>query len=261
MGLGGIISNLGGAAMDLFGPKAGKAERGQSLSFSGQAIGARGQAIGARGQAEASRYSATANRMRAGIYRDEATGYDSAGYLSELSLQFQEKSTAIQQMQADREIYKTIGGAEADIAGAGFSASGSGLDILRDSAAQGALTKEIIGVQGSIDANVYKQAALGYRMQAEASRGTAGIADVTAAGDEAAAGTYEEIAGTYDQQAGTYTELSKLALEMSADAKTKQKWSGVMKGIAGVADLGMMIATGGLSGLMPSPVTPGTSGG
>jgi hypothetical protein len=44
----------------------------------------------------------------------------------------------------------TLGGQEADVAGAGFSEGGSALDLLRSSASQGALTHAVLGQQGLI---------------------------------------------------------------------------------------------------------------
>src|ERR1700730_1807858 len=61
---------------------------------------------------------------------------------------FTKTSTAIQEMQQTREITKALGQTQADEAGAGFATSGSAMDILRESASQGALTKAVAGEQG-----------------------------------------------------------------------------------------------------------------
>lgn len=184
------LESLGGAAMDLFGPKAGKAEAGQARSL----------------------------RMRGDIYRTEAEGLDRAASMSGDSLRFSELSTRLQLLQQEREAMKVIGGQQADVAGAGFAASGSALDILRDSAAQAALSRGIIGTQGAIDANVYKAAVDTYTTQAATTRATAAIAD--------------ETAQQYD--------------ELADDARSKQQTSGIIKGISGIAELGLSIFSMGL---------------
>ena len=55
-----------------------------------------------------------------------------------------ELEAAIKQSQQDRELYKSLGTTRADIAGAGLAESGSGLDILRESAAEGALAYQLV---------------------------------------------------------------------------------------------------------------------
>lgn len=252
MAIGSIISSIGGAAFDLFGPKAGKVERGQSIALAGQATAARYGAAGARLMAEGTRIGADADIFRAGAYREAAGGFEEAAGMSETSLAYSKRATEIRLLQAERELYKTIGGAEADVAGAGFAASGSALDILRDSAAQGALTREIIGVQGKIDADVYAQAARGFRMQASAERANAALAEFASEEKLRTAGTYDLSAEAQERQAETYSGLSALASDLASKAKKRQKVGGVIKGIAGILDLGMFAASGGLSSLFPS---------
>jgi hypothetical protein len=46
-------------------------------------------------------------------------------------------------MQAEREMYQSLGQTKADVAGAGFAESGSALDLLRQSASQGALQQAV----------------------------------------------------------------------------------------------------------------------
>lgn len=80
----------------------------------------------------------------------EAQNYDLASGLAQQNEKFTEVSTSIKQSQLDRENYKMLGGQAADVAGAGFAASGSALDLMRDSASQGALTKAVGEQQGLI---------------------------------------------------------------------------------------------------------------
>lgn len=102
--------------------------------------------------------------------RLEAQQYDKAAELALLNKQFAHTSTEIKETQQQRDIYKQVGGQESDIAGAGLEASGSALDILRESASQGALTKAVIGQQGLIEEAGYQEQADSYHLMAQASR-------------------------------------------------------------------------------------------
>lgn len=115
----GTITSLGGAASDLF-------------SISAHHAKAKGDLI-------------------------EAQNYDMASELAMKNEKFTEVSTSIKQAQLDRENTKMLGGQQADVAGAGFAASGSALDLLRDSASQGALTKAVGAQQGLITEAGYKE--------------------------------------------------------------------------------------------------------
>lgn len=132
------FSNAGGAVSDLFSSD----------------LQARGMHIKATGQ------------------RTEAGLYEQAAQLADLNDEFTKQSTAIKQTQSDREVSLGIGRESADIAGAGFSASGSALDLLRDSASQGALTHAVLGQQGLITEAGYEEQANSYRtMEAAANWG------------------------------------------------------------------------------------------
>lgn len=81
-----------------------------------------------------------------------------------------ETSTRIQRAQLDRQAYRTIGGQKADVAGAGFSASGSALDLLRDSMAEAAMADNLTALQGQIEVNAYtaqQKSLLGQAKQAD----------------------------------------------------------------------------------------------
>lgn len=124
----------------------------------------------------------------------EAQNYDLASALATQNEKFTETSTAIKQAQIDRENYKMIGGQEADVAGAGFAESGSALDLLRDSASQGALTKAVGEQQGLITEAGYTEQAQSYQtmsqaahVAADAENQAADIAPFTAALKGAAA--------------------------------------------------------------------------
>lgn len=129
-------------------------------------------------------FAADAHRSKAQGLRIEAGNYDLASGFATQNEKFTETSTAIKQSQTDREIYKTIGGTQADIAGAGFANSGSALDILRDSASQGALTKAVGAQQGLITEEGYKVQAESYTSMGVAARMAADAEDHAATGAE-----------------------------------------------------------------------------
>lgn len=153
-------------------------------------------------------FAASGHRAKAQGDRVEAQNYDLASELAAQNAKFTETSTAIKEAQIDRENYKVIGGQQADVASAGFASSGSALDLMRDSAQQGALTHAVAGEQGLI----------------------------TEAG--------------YQEQAQSYTNMSTAA-RMAADAEdnaaTGSTITGILKGVAAVASIGLAPFTGGAS--------------
>jgi hypothetical protein len=102
--------------------------------------------------------------------RLEAEQYDKAAALARLNEKFTESSTQIKEAQQQRDSYKQIGGQQADIAASGFAATGSALDILRESASQASLTKSVISQQGLIEEAGYEEQAQSYDLMARASR-------------------------------------------------------------------------------------------
>jgi post-segregation antitoxin (ccd killing protein) len=100
----------------------------------------------------------------------EKQNYLLAADLADKNARFAETSTAIKTAQQNRQIYQNIGGQKADIAGAGFAESGSAIDLLRDSAAQGALMQAVTQQQGLIQEEGYKEQAQSYRNMAAAAQ-------------------------------------------------------------------------------------------
>jgi hypothetical protein len=127
-------------------------------------------------------FAADADRSKAQGDRFEATNYDRAAVLAGQNEQFTETSTAIKQAQLDRENFKMLGGQQADVAGAGFAASGSALDLMRDSASQGALTKAVGAQQGLITEAGYKEQQDSYNTMSQAARMAADAEDSAATG-------------------------------------------------------------------------------
>lgn len=138
----------------------------------------------------------------------EQQQYTEAAALADQNEKFTEQSTAIKQFQTEREIQKSLGETTANVAGAGFATSGSALDILRESASQGSLTKSVMATQGLITEAGYREQGDSYRTMANA----AGIA--ADAENEAAKG---DMIG------------------------------GIIKGVTAVAGLALAIPTGGAS--------------
>ena len=143
-GLDSVFSNVGGAVSDLFSAKA----------YGFKAKGA---------------------RIEQGMYNDAAVFADQNAV-------YTERSTAIKVAQQYRQNLKLIGGQTADIAGAGFAASGSALDILAESASQGAHARQVLGFQGQITEAGYQQQAKALRAQGDAAGVAAEAADTAAEG-------------------------------------------------------------------------------
>lgn len=122
------------------------------------------------GGAASDLFSSFGSFQAAGSYRTSAT-------YSRKNADLERESLAIKQAQLARQTYNVIGGQKADVASAGFSAGGSALDLLRDSASQGALAKAQQKVQGDIAISQYEGAAKAEDQQAQ-SEDTAGLGDI-----------------------------------------------------------------------------------
>jgi hypothetical protein len=101
---------------------------------------------------------------------ESAKGYSAAAGFATQNAEIAAQSTQIQEVQAQRKIYQTLGGQQADIAGAGLAKSGNALDIMRDSAQQGSLTKQLIANQGAINVAGYEEEASNYSAMASAAK-------------------------------------------------------------------------------------------
>lgn len=144
--------------------------------------------INSVGGAVSDLFAASAHEAKAKGLRIEAQNYDLSSEFSLKSEKFTEVSTAVKQAQLDRENFQMIGGQQADVAGAGFAASGSALDLMRDSAQQGALTKAIGSEQGLITEEGYKVQAQSYKNMSDAARMAADAEDTAAFGANISAG-------------------------------------------------------------------------
>ena len=121
----------------------------------------------------------------------ESSNYTLAASLAGKNAQYSELSTGIKNMQADREIYQTIGKESAGVASSGFSAGGSAGDLLRSSASQGALTHAVTSAQGLIQEQGYQEQQQSYQTMASAAS-TASIGADISGGIKGAVGLAED---------------------------------------------------------------------
>lgn len=150
------FSDAGGAVSDLF------AAEGDSSKAAGLRIKAQGDAL-------------------------EGQNYDLAGELAGQNAEFADASAKIKEAQQQRELTMTIGGQQADVAGAGLAESGSALALMRDSASQGALTHAVLQDQGAINV-------AGYQEQQQSYQNLSKAAAFAVQGDNLAANAADEAA-------------------------------------------------------------------
>jgi hypothetical protein len=190
------FGDIGGAVSDLFGGFGAEAQG--DLKAKGLDIEAQGLRLKAQGDLA------------------EASNYDLASTLAAKNAVFTQSSTAIQMLQQERQNTMQIGGQQAAIAGAGFAASGSALDLMADSARQGALATAVLGQQGLITEAGYQEQAQSYTTMATAAR-------ADAAGQNQIAGEEEQLAQETKDAANT--------------ASIGDFLGGVVKGAAAIATL------------------------
>jgi hypothetical protein len=127
-------------------------------------------------------FAASADRTKAAGMRAEAQEFSLAAGLATQNAQYTQVSTDIKEFQAQRDIFQTLGKQQADVATSGFQEAGSALDLLRDSANQGALNQAVIGAQGQIQEAGYEEQAASYTLMAQAANMAATADDKAAQG-------------------------------------------------------------------------------
>ena len=165
-------------------------------------------------QAAAEAQVAMANASAKAVYGEAAT-------LAQLNAQYTERSTAIQEQQAQRSLYMNLGSQAAAAGGSGSSGGGSAAAIMRNSVEQGALNLAVIRQQGLIQEAGYEEQANAYTLQQQAAGVAAEAQNVAAAGETQAA-------QEYGQEAKLYGE-----------SQTGDFISAALSGVAGVAELGI----------------------
>lgn len=159
-----------------------------SSSTASSAGGAVDSLFAGFGEIQGSKLKAQGMRIKAQGDLAEAGEYDLAGELAKKNVAFTQQSTAIKEMQADRELSKSLGETTADVAGAGFGSGGSAAFLLADSAAQGSLTKSVLEQQGHITEAGYQEQADSFSIMSSAAR-------TAAAGEEDIANKTENLSG------------------------------------------------------------------
>lgn len=104
----------------------------------------------------------------------EAGAYKKAATIADQNAALEAESTSIQQSQESRKVFQTLGAQASQVAGAGLTAGGSSLDVLRSSVQQGSLQKQLIGLQGAVQENSFKQEASAYQGMEGAANAAAG---------------------------------------------------------------------------------------
>lgn len=107
---------------------------------------------------------------------ESAAAYDKAKGYAEQNVAITKKATAIQEQQAQRQIYQAIGAQKSAVGASGFAQTGSASDIIRATAQQGALSRTLIATQGQITENNFAAEAAAYGAQASSDM-IAGIGD------------------------------------------------------------------------------------
>lgn len=133
-------------------------------------------------------FSAEAGQYKIEGLQFEEQNYEAASQLALQNEQFTKTSTAIKEQQSDRELYQSLGKTRGAVAGAGLDLSGSSLDILRESAQQGAATRAVLGQQGLITEAGYAEQAQSYQNMASAANAAIEGQKVADTGAEIAAG-------------------------------------------------------------------------
>jgi hypothetical protein len=127
-------------------------------------------------------FAASADRSKAAGLRIESSEYTLAAGLATQNAQYTQVSTDIKEFQAQRDIFQTLGKQQADVASSGFQEAGSALDLLRDSASEGALHTAVIGAQGQIEEAGYQEQAASYTLMSQAASMAATASDKAAQG-------------------------------------------------------------------------------
>lgn len=86
-----------------------------------------------------------------GAAKAQAAGYAASARSLREAARLTKISTSLKLRSASIEIYKTLGGARADTAANGLTASGSAMDSIRASAQEAGLQKAVMGLQGKIE--------------------------------------------------------------------------------------------------------------
>lgn len=138
--------------------------------------------VGDIGGAVSSIFSGIGSGMAADNSRRSADEYRNASTAIENDKRLVDMGNRVKEFQANRTLENAVGSTQASIAGNGFAASGSGLDLLRESATQGAINVSTTGVQDQMQLNDMEQKAQAYNTEAANADETAKAQDLAAEG-------------------------------------------------------------------------------
>lgn len=133
-------------------------------------------------------FAAKAYKYKAQGAAFEKENYERAAVLARKNEEYERVATQIKATQQDRDLFKSLGQTRADVASAGFTESGSALDILRESASQGALAHAVTEQQGLINVEAYEEQAKSYVNMAQAAQVAIDAANTAATGSAWSAG-------------------------------------------------------------------------
>ena len=114
--------------------------------------------------------------------------YTQAAEFAGQEAKYSQDSTAIQLAQKNRETTMAMGKTASEVAGSGFAASGSGLDIMRSNAQQGSLAQAVTSEQGQINTQGYQEQQQSFETMATIAGNAAKSANIASIGSFAAAG-------------------------------------------------------------------------
>lgn len=132
-----------------------------------------GAAIAGAGSAVKDLFSAYGSFKAAGNYKEAASQAEQNAVEAIVSSNLQEQMVG-------QQLAKTQGTAETNIAGGNLEIGGSGLDIIRMNAVQGARAQAMVNDQGLINQKSYQEQAKAYRAEASAAN-MSGIGGILAA--------------------------------------------------------------------------------
>jgi hypothetical protein len=245
------FTNLGGAVAGIFSGFAAQTQA--SLTAQGLNIQAYGTLTQSQLQQQGLDITAAGTRLQAQGLLIKAQGdvaegqeYDLASALARQNENYVNESAAIQSLQLDREIASAGGTATAAAGGAGLKVSGSVVDILADSAAQGALAHSVLEKQTAISVAGYEEQAQSYDvMSAAAKMAASGETSIASATDAIAA--QQEALGTQTAALGVTVAQQQQSLAQQtqaagATAATGDFIGAALKGAAALAPLAIAAA-------------------
>lgn len=171
--------------------------------------------LGLQGDATESAAASRAQQTTAAGYEAEAAAYESGAQVSEANARYARLAGDITELQAQRDLLRSVGDTRAAVAGGGFQQSGSAVAQVRASLQEGYLEQQLIRTQALFDEG-------GYLEQAASARSLAGASDTAQAEALNTASSYDAAAeqarvaetnltsslSSYLQTYGTSTETS-----------------------------------------------------